>query len=886
VEFRGFRDVTQSDYDPRAMDVAGELADVPADQRGARLDALCGMDEALRARVRDLLNELTLSPRTASTNPTTRPATKPAADDLTPSWFTDADRTRVERVGPFRLIRRIGVGGMSEVYEAEQDRPRRLVALKLIHPLQMSPAMLRRFEFEVEVLGRLEHPGIARVYEAGTEQTSIGPQPYFAMELVRGRRLDHWVAMKQPDLARRLQILIDICDAVQHAHQHGVIHRDLKPSNIMITEDGEAKVLDFGVAAAVEPTGGPAQAAATMHTATGQIIGTLQYMSPEQAAGDVRALDTRSDVYALGVIAYQLLSDRLPYEVSDKPLPEAVRVICDTPPTRLGTIDRSLRGDLETIVFKALAKEKQQRYPSSAELAADVRRFLDYEPITARPPSLWYQARTFARRHTALVASAAVVLLVILVGGIVSTLAYFEARTARAVAEQTNAFLDDMLGSVDPSEAQGREVTVREVLDRAGAQLNDRFNDQPAVEAALRHTIGRTYRNLGLLDRARAELARAVELRRAALGDEHPDTLVARNNLALALDELGESTDAEREHRAILDARRRALGDDHVDTLTSLNNLACTLDDQGRWDASEPLHREALDRRRRTMGADHADALQSQHNLAASLKMSGRAADALPLLRDVAARRAATLGPDHPRTLASAAVLADALVELGQVDEAATLLRDAASRCARVFGVDHGHTLATMSKLSGALRHQRRADEAEAVLAQALERGVKKFGADHPLALQLQNERAVMLLDAGRAAKAEPVLRDLSGRMDRVFGPGHTSSLTVRGNLARALASTNRFAEAELIFRQLMGEGDAGRLPPARAAHFAVAYAEGLRSQGRPIEARDVLLRGKQLLSTAGVTSGPPMPELLEALAAASAEADRLSAPTTRASHE
>src|SRR5688572_1887967 len=262
------------------MDVAGELAELPDEQRAARLDELCGMDETLRARVLSLIKELTRTPP----SPTTRPTTKPAADDLTPSWFTNAaDRARVERIGPFRLIRRIGVGGMSEVYEAEQDRPRRFVALKLIHPLQMSPAMLRRFEFEVEVLGRLEHPGIARVYEAGTAQTSIGPQPYFAMELVRGRRLDHWVAMKQPDLPRRLKILIDICDAVQHAHQHGVIHRDLKPSNIMITEDGEAKVLDFGVAAAVEQTGQAPGANATMHTATGQIIGTLQYMSPEQA---------------------------------------------------------------------------------------------------------------------------------------------------------------------------------------------------------------------------------------------------------------------------------------------------------------------------------------------------------------------------------------------------------------------------------------------------------------------------------------------------------------------------------------------------------------------------------------------------------------------------
>jgi non-specific serine/threonine protein kinase/serine/threonine-protein kinase len=706
------------------------------------------------------------------------------------------------------------------------------------------------------------------------------------MELVRGRRLDHWVAMKQPDLPRRLQILIDICDAVQHAHQHGVIHRDLKPSNIMMTEEGEPKVLDFGVAAAVEQGGQPA--GATMHTATGQIVGTLQYMSPEQAAGDVRALDTRSDVYALGVIAYQILSDRLPYEVSDKPLPEAVRVICDAQPTRLSTLNRSLRGDLETIVLKALAKEKQQRYPSSAELAADVRRYLDYEPITARPPSLWYQARTFARRHTALVASVMVVVLVILVGAIVCAVLFFDARrarqvalqrqheaeTAQQVAEETNTFLNDMLGSVDPDEAQGREVTVREILDHAGGQLTSRFVNQPVVEAALRHTIGRTYRTLGLTDRARAELMRAVELRRRALGEDHPDTLASLTNLALVHDLAGESAEAEREHRAILATRRRTLGDDHRETLISLNNLACTLDDLGRYDQAQPLHRDALARRRHTMGEDHPDTLESLHNLGSSLVIGGRPAEGLPLLRDAAQRRNRALGPDHPSSLASAAVLCDALMVLDLLGEAEAILRDTTARCERVFGPDHPNTLRTLSKQSNVLRQLGRNDEAEKLLATAVSRSAAKLGADHPTSLLLANDRAMLLLHTGRFAEAEAALRDISERVTRAFGPDHPSTLIVRGNLATALVKTGRFADAEPILRALVQDGQAGRLPVVRASHFAVAYAEALREHDRPAEARDVLLQAKSLLTEADMARSPQMGKVLESLVAACIEAN------------
>ena len=380
-----------------------------------------------------------------------------------------------EKISGYRIIRLIGVGGMGVVYEAQQPTPRRTVALKVIRSHLATRQVLRRFAHEAEALGRLQHPGIAQVYESGTADSSRGRRPFFAMELICGPdgseapTLTEYADREQLGTQQRLELLARVANAVHYAHQKGIIHRDLKPANILVDETGQPKILDFGVARITDSD----IQATTMQTDIGQIIGTLPYMSPEQAGGDPDELDTRSDVYALGVIAYELLAGHLPYELERRLIHEAVRIIREETPTRLSAINRTLRGDVETIVAKALAKEPQRRYQSAAELSADIRRYLDDEPIAARPPSAWYQLGKFAKRNKALVGGAAAVLVVLILGIIGTSMGLIEARRAQGLAEgrREEAETARQAETAQRQVAEDRELTSRRHLYAAHLNL-------------------------------------------------------------------------------------------------------------------------------------------------------------------------------------------------------------------------------------------------------------------------------------------------------------------------------------------------------------------------------------------------------------------------------
>ena len=448
---------------------------------------------------------------------------KPRDDDATKSRDADAtllaspgvmrDPSLPSSIGPYKVLGLLGVGGMGAVYEAEQQRPRRVVALKVIKPGFVSPSLLRRFEREAEVLGRLQHPGIAQVYEAGTavheyepapqrasrELERPGPNipplsgdmpgavpaaeakrsasvatPYFAMELVRGTTLTRYANEKSLDLRQRLDLITRICEAVQYAHQQGVVHRDLKPGNILVDTSGQPKILDFGIA---KITGNAAQLS-TIETQVGQIVGTLPYMSPEQARGEVDKLDTRSDIYALGVIAYELLAGRLPYDLKQAIILEAVRVICEEDPAPLSSIDRRLGGDLETIIAKSMAKEKERRYASASELASDIKRYLNDEPVSARPPSTWYQWSKFARRNKRFVSAVVAVMLALVLGMVGTTLGLFRAEREAEEADRQRAMA--MASARKSKESAALAIAESEARLRANYALNLNLADSQA----------------------------------------------------------------------------------------------------------------------------------------------------------------------------------------------------------------------------------------------------------------------------------------------------------------------------------------------------------------------------------------------------------------------
>ncbi|MBL8863557.1 MAG: serine/threonine protein kinase [Planctomycetes bacterium] len=719
-----------------------------------------------------------------------------------------------ERFGEYRVLALLGEGGMGAVYEAEQQRPRRRVALKVIRPGLASGEMLRRFEHEAALLARLQHPGIAQVHEAGTFDTADGgQQPYFAMELVRGPSLTRYADEHQLDTRQRLALMVKVCEAVQHAHQRAVIHRDLKPANILVDDLGQPKILDFGVARLTDSD----VQTTTMHTDVGQIIGTLPYMSPEQASGRPEELDTRSDVYALGVLCYELLARRLPHDLKKQVVHEALRIIREDEPSRLSSIDRTLRGDVETIVGKALEKDKERRYTSAGELGTDIQRFLRDEAILARPAGTWYQVARFARRNRVLVGGVATTFVALAAGLVVSARMYVDAAEARDLAESRrklaetnegralsiNDFLLEILAAPGLQKL-GREAKVSQALDAASRKVESSFAGQPEVELGVQDVLARTYVSLGMYDEAEPHALRWIELHERLPGVKSLQVEAGTRSLAQVQGARGDHAAAERIYREALERTTAEQGPRGTTTLELTAELANELRQLGRSEESEALYRDLVRVHRDRDGTASRGAQIALNSLAVLLQDTGRVAEAEPLYRESAEIGERLWGPDNDYTLTAAFNLAGALRDLGRNEEAEAGMLELAPRFRRVFGDAHLKTATVVNQL--AILHARRGDWREALpLAEEAVRIVVRVQGEHTLQVaDYEAELARLQTRVGDAAGALRTLRHIVQVRSDVLGPEHERTITTRTQLANALVAAGQSGEAETEFRALI----------------------------------------------------------------------------------
>jgi serine/threonine-protein kinase len=715
---------------PRVREVFAAVQARPQEERAALLAQLCGEDAALRSEVESLL--------AADASPALRSGR--VLDEVAPELAAPAVPREGGRVGAYLLKERIGEGGMGVVFAAERadGQFRQTAAVKLIGLGFADAASVTRFRTEREILARLEHPHIARLLDGGLTDQGL---PYLVMEYVRGEPITAFCDRRRLSVAERLRLFQQICQAVQYAHQNLVVHRDLKPSNILVSERGEVKLLDFGIAKLLEPGRASPPLEATRTVAR---LMTPAFASPEQIRGE--PVTTATDVYALGLLLYELLTGRRAQPLGeDVPPAELERRICEAEPDRASAaalvgedaaaradgrgglspqrLGRLLHGDLDTMLAKAMQKEPARRYASSAELGDDVDRHLRGLPVRARPDTVAYRASRFVRRHRFGVAAAGSALVLLIAFAV--AMAMQAARIAREAEARSRVtqFLTDLFKVSDPSQARGRTVTARELLDAGAAKIQGTLHDEPEIQAELMATIGNVYFNLGLFAEAEQQAKRALETRRRVLGREHPSTLQSMTSLANAYSRQHRQADAEALYREAVEIQKRVLGPEHPSTLMSMNGLAIATHRQGRHAEAEALHRQALEIRTRVLGPEHPDTLQSRNNLGTLVDARGRYAEAEVLHRQNLDIRTRVLGPEHPQTLASRVNLANGIGAQGRYTEAVALLQETLDVHARVLGGTHQNTLLLIYNLGCFTALQGKREEALGHLRDAVERG-------------------------------------------------------------------------------------------------------------------------------------------------------------------
>jgi len=751
--------------------------------------------------------------------------TSPRPEDIETPFFncaTGPDSSMAGAViGPYHLLQLLGHGGMGEVWLAEQKQPvRRRVAIKLIKAGMDTREVVARFESERQALALMNHPAIAKVFDAGS--TPEG-RPYFVMEFVSGIPITTYCDKLKLTMRQRLELFVRVCEGVQHAHQKAILHRDLKPSNVLVGEiDGTPvpRIIDFGVAKATAQGLTPD----TMFTRVGTIVGTPGYMSPEQADSAGVDVDTRTDVYSLGVVLYELLVGALPLDFSTTPLDQVQRKLREEdaprPSTKLRTLAekseitaqnrgadhptlaRQLRGDLDAIALKALEKDRVRRYATPAELAADIGRYLRNEPVQARPASAGYRARKYIRRHRVAIGVTGIAIVLLIAFAVAQTIELRRTRRERDRADRVTEFMTGMFKVSDPSEARGNDIRAREILDNAAKEIDTGLAEDPELQAQMMQVMGNVYDSLGLYSKAESLLRQAVEIRRRTMGANNPQTLKSMSDLADVLDQTSDYREAEKWSRETLDARRRVLGPENRDTLSSISLLALILDDEGHYPEAEKLNREVLDVARRTLSPQDKLITMATKRLAVDLRYEGKYAEAEKGFHEVLEIDKRTLGPDHPTVLGDLNNLGNTALLQGHYAEAEKIYRDTVQAKRRVLGPEHPETLRSMGNLALDLTNQKRYAEAEQLYRETLEIKQRTLGPEHRSTLVTMGNLANLLSVAGRYAEAEKLLRQTLETERRTLGPDHSDTLASQDTLGETLKFQNRYAEAEKVYRE------------------------------------------------------------------------------------
>ncbi len=748
-----------------------------------------------------------------------------------------------DRIGRYKLLQQIGEGGCGIVFMAEQEEPvRRRVALKVIKPGMDTRSVIARFEAERQALALMDHPSIAKVFDAGATESG---RPYFVMELVRGTKITDYCDENALTTDERLDLFVSVCQAIQHAHQKGIIHRDIKPSNILVTQTAVGMplpvVIDFGIAKA---TTNQQLTDKTLFTAFEMLIGTPAYMSPEQAALTNVDVDTRSDIYSLGVLLYELLTGTPPFDprrLLQAGLDEVRRVIREEDPvrpstklTRLGgpeltTVARARRaeppkliravsGDLDWIVMKALEKDPCRRYETANGLLQDIRRFLGNETVSARPPSRLYRLKKLIRRNQLLFVCLAGALLLLVTSLIVATASLAKehrarseadaalaqaqkdkatAQTEAAKSQQITRFLQEMLQGVGPAVAVGRDTTMlREILDRTASRVGEGMTNQPGVEAELRRIVGRLCLELGSYDRAEAMHAAELVIRRRLWGAESLEAASTLNDLGNACWKQRKLADAENAYREALRIRRHLLGDAHADVATTLNSLGAVFRRQRKLAESESLTREGLDIRKRLYGDEHLEVADSLRNLSIILVDRGQREEAERIARDMVAMRRRLLGNEHHLVASALADLAWVIGSPGNMAEAEALETEAFGIQRKIMGDDHPDVARSIYLLGDRMRSRGSLTESRAVLLAALSIQRKLLGSDHPDVLATMQSVALVLEREKDWETAELVRRETVSLRTKLDGKESPRILNDVEALARTLLKQSKTDDA------------------------------------------------------------------------------------------